>query len=137
VPDVPEPHPVQRRRNAPRIVGEAIAPRPDRPWITVDRGIKIVKDYYIPKDGARPYWNWIITCIHHADCYKSRRISGRQTSKHGLIEPAAFLNAWIDVQRAPNKTHRATDPTNSQVQRWMDTESERFMRTWKLDLTIP
>ena len=40
---------------------------------------------------------------------------GQFTKRAGLIEPLAFLYAWLDCDIVPGKTHGTSDPTVENV----------------------
>ena len=63
----------------------------------------------------RSYTSWICECPHHQGCQKKRVISARSTSRHGSLEPLAYVLAWKDTPPAPGKSHVATLPSQESV----------------------
>ena len=73
-------------------------------------GCHIAYEEYLKRDGTL-YLNYTVECNRHLECVKTfGRTPGNIRSHGGEIGVLAFLHAWLDVDAAPGKTHRGTNP---------------------------
>jgi len=136
--DPPPVHPVQ---DPPvlvdGIIGGAVLPNPPRrerrdlgrDWKDGLLGAKIsYKEYEKNTPGKKPYCNYIIRCTTcEGTCTKTKGRSTRFTKNHGEVEPLAFLHAWLSTTPAPGETHSVTDPTDDEVDAFVNAHHDELM----------
>ena len=64
------------------------------------------------------YDNWNMLCPHHPDCERTMGLGPRNT-RHGHLEPLAFLHVWKDMAPGPGG-HRKTSPDPEAVLRFLN-----------------
>ena len=73
-------------------------------------------DYTQP--GGAQYGNWRFRCAQACRCIRTLGLGVRNTSKHGVLEPIAFLHVWAVTPVDPAKGHIKTNPSPAAVDRF-------------------
>ena len=92
--------------------------RDEIPWFLGLDGLEVRYDgeWADPVSGKKQP-NWQIRCNRcPKSCMKTRGVTPQFTKTAGAIEPIAFLHVWVSTEKAPNRTHRRTNPSDADVQ---------------------
>ena len=110
--------------------------RDARPFIPAIGGGEIYFDEYAgpASSGAKAFNNWIFKCPHHAGCQRVMGDGIKNTSRHGHLEPIAFLHVWRDTPPG-EKRHRLTDPLPEDVDNFHDAHKEELQALWEMFAT--
>ena len=102
--------------DAPPGGGERAAPRRlgDR-WVVGPLALRLRFDEYRNPAG-KTYNNWKVECQRHRNCFKTREASARTSSKHGPIEPVAFLVARAQLDDIEGVKHTRQTPSPESVE---------------------
>jgi len=120
LPPPPAPHPVPpaKRTKRPKL--------PRHPGLD---GAEVSYDPYINPVTRVAYPNWIIYCPNadHGDCHKSRGTTDAMTRRYGVIEPLAYLHAWLSCKaKDEDHTHRSVHPTQAQTAAYAETHRDEL-----------
>ena len=92
-------------------------------WKAALWGGSLCYDEYL-QNGAM-YKNWKFKCDRHGGlCVKTK--GAQFTSRHGTVEPLAFLHAWREVAPTAGKTHAQMNPSHAEVAEIYDVFSEEL-----------
>ena len=81
-------------------------------------GAEVVYQQYHDRKKGTSYWNWILKCPRHANCYKKRLVTKQSTKRHGDVEALAYVHAWIPKEPASedmNHANRTANPSDADV----------------------
>jgi len=84
----------------------------------LDGAMILFQDYPDPHDPSKRYLNYTLRCPRPEcrNCTKVKGESVKNTKRLGVLEPLAFLHAWIAKDFAKEgKSHRNTDPAPQDV----------------------
>ena len=86
-------------------------------------------DYYSPAGKHEP--NWTMKCDKclggRRGCHKRKGASVETESRHGIIEPLAFLRAWHAMVPRDDQTHASINPTQEDVDRFAVAHADELL----------
>jgi len=98
-------------------------------------GAKIMyKLYPDPHNVEKTYPNYTLQCPRPGckGCTKVKGETPGNTKRHGVLEPIAYLHAWIPCRDAKGvKTHRNCDPTPEEVDAYVARNRDRLQELYE------
>ena len=110
----------------PKVARKKSEKRPFKP--AIGDGEASFQEYVNPETGNL-YSNWMFSCPHHPECFRTRGCHSANTAVHGYLEPVAFLHAWRDTPPG-ERGHRLTDPSPEAVAGFFNSHHAEIEALW-------